>query len=62
LDQPWSGEVELLGEKPGPRPAMLITSEDVQALLSGEKKEHRRHGQLNSEREMRVLRCLKPER
>lgn len=41
---------------------MLITAEDVQVLLSGEKKEHRRQGQVNSEREMRVLRCLKPGR
>ena len=59
-NEPWDGEVEILGGPRGPRPAILITAEDVRELVAGEVKEHRRQGQLNSERETRTVRCLRP--
>ena len=60
MDEPWDGEIEILGAPQRPRPAILITQDDVREMIAGDAREHRRVGQLNTEREMRTVRCLRP--
>lgn len=61
-NEPWDGEVEILGGPRGPRPAVFITVDDIAEMTKPAGGfERRTIGMVTRESQREAFRCLRPE-